>query len=87
MIDPFEGHAPGLSSPVENGLEITPSDEATLPYVTRALYSGTGGDITLRLAGGAVLSLVGTTPGAVYPLRVDKVLLSGTTATGLVGLW
>ena len=87
MIDPFKGHSPGLSSPVENGIEVTPSDEATLPFVTRALYSGTGGDITVRLSAGAVVNLLATTPGSVYPLRVDKVLLSGTTASGIVGLW
>ncbi len=87
MIDPFKSHRSGLSSPADSGAEITPSDQATLPVVTRALYSGTGGDITVRLASGDTLKLSETMPGSIYPLRVDKVLSSGTTATGIVGLW
>ena len=87
MIDPFKGHRPGLSSPVESGVVVVPSDAETLPAVTRALYSGTGGDITVRLASGDTITLVETTPGSIYPLRVDRVLASGTTASGIVGLW
>ncbi len=87
MVDPFKGHRPGLSSPVASGVEVTPSDTAPLPAVTRALYSGTGGDIVVRLASGDTIKLVETTPGSIYPLRVDRVMASGTTASGIVGLW
>jgi hypothetical protein len=87
MVDPFKGHRPGLSSPADNGAEVTPSDAGELPAVTRALYSGSGGDIAVRLASGTLVRLTETMPGSIYPLRVDKVLATGTTASGIVGFW
>lgn len=87
MTDIYKSYTPGLSSPAEDGLAIVPDDVTTLPQVTRALYVGTSGDVSVRLVSGTVVSLGGVQGGVVYPLRVDMVLASGTTATGLVGLW
>ena len=87
MTDIYKSYTPSLSSPILDRLEITPDDGVELPQLTRALYVGTPGDVTVRLASGAVISLGGVQGGVVYPLRVDKVLASGTTAAGLVGLW
>ncbi len=87
MVDHFKSHTPGLSSPILDGLALLPSDSATLPHLTRALYVGADGDLTVRLQSGVVLSFGAVQAGVIYPLRVDMVLASGTTATGLVGLW
>lgn len=87
MTDTFKTFARSLTSPPENGAEIAPSDLETLPQVTRALYVGGGGDVALRLMGGAEVTFRGLQAGVLIPIRVDMVKAAGTTATGLIGLW
>ncbi len=86
MEDPFKNQAPSLTSPASQGEAITPSDTATLGQPTRALYVGTGGDVTVEMLGGQQLTFSGLQGGQFYPLRVVKVLATGTTASGLVGV-
>lgn len=86
MPDRFADHAPGLESPAGHGFAITPSDTIDLPEITRALYVGGAGAISLVLASGASLTLSGAASGSILPLRVRQVRASATTATGLIGL-
>lgn len=76
----------GLSAPALGAAAITPSDAGSLPDPVRAIYVGAGGNLRVRMLSGEVVTLAGVQGGAVYPLRVDQVLATGTTATGLVGL-
>lgn len=87
MTDTFSGHAAGLESPAANASTIAPSDFTDLPDATRAIYVGTGGALSVELVSGDVIDLSNVQTGMIYPLRVRKVRSSGTTATGLVGLW
>jgi hypothetical protein len=87
MTDTFKTFARSLTSPPENGAEIAPDDLAPLPHVTRALYVGGAGDVALRLMGGGEVVFRGLQAGSLIPLRADLVRRTGTTATGLVGLW
>ena len=87
MIDTFKTFARSLTSPPEYAQEIAPSDAAALPFVTRALYVGGAGDVALRLMGGAEVTLRNMQAGSLIPIRIDRVKASGTTATGLIGLW
>ena len=48
MIDLFKTHSRSLTSPPEFGAAILPDDAADLGHVTRALYVGGGGSLTLR---------------------------------------
>lgn len=67
---------------------ITPSDTVDLPYTTRALYVGTGGNISVYPANSTtsvVLANVGT--GTVLPVAVSRVLAAGTTASNIVALY
>lgn len=86
ISDPFESHHAGLNSPIEGGFDIVPDDATDLPAVTRALMVTTAGTVAVRLLNGQTLSLPGLTPGVLYPFRVLRVLVSGTTATGVKGL-
>lgn len=85
-MDPFKDHQTGLTSPAVSGEAITPSDATPLPAVTRCLYVGGAGDLRVELVSGDVVTLTGTVAGAIYPLRIARVLATGTTATGLVAL-
>ena len=87
MTDTFKTFARSLTSPPEHAVEIAPSDDASLPHVTRALYVGGGGDLALRLLGGAEVTLRGVQGGSLLPIRAAAVRRTGTTATDLVGLW
>lgn len=88
MIDMFRTHARSLTSPPEDAAEITPSDTIdSAVAVTRALYVGVAGDIVLLMYGGATVTLRSVPSGSFLPLRVRRVLASGTTADGIVGFW
>ena len=88
MIDPFKTFARSLTSPAEDAIAITPSDTpAPVGVITRALYVGGAGDIAVRMQGGATVTLANVPSGSFLPLRVQQVLGTGTTATGIVGFW
>jgi hypothetical protein len=86
MQDEFRRHEVGLTAPAERAEPIIPSDTTDLPRATRALYVGQSGDVVLRMTSGATVAFTGMQGGMIYPLRIARVLASGTTATGLVGL-
>jgi hypothetical protein len=87
MIDTFRKHGRSLTSPPEEAAAITPDDAAELGHATRAIWVGGGGDLRLRLLGGAVVTLAAVPAGSLLPLRARQVLADGTTATALVGFW
>ncbi|ARE42525.1 hypothetical protein RGUI_4208 (plasmid) [Rhodovulum sp. P5] len=86
MPDEFARFNVSLTSPLVNGFAVTPDDSVDLQEVTRALYVGTGGDVAVELAGGASLVLKDMQGGSLYPIRVNRVLATNTTAAELVGL-
>jgi len=61
-------------------------DVVDLPNVTLALVKASGGDVSVILRNGDAITLPGLTAGVVYQVRVSRVLVTGTTATGLKGL-
>ncbi len=86
-MDPYKDYSPSLVSPAAGGAGVAPSDDGDLAQVTRALYVGRGGDLSLRLASGSEVVLAGVVGGTLLPLRVERVLATGTTAEGIVALW
>lgn len=76
------------------GVAITPSDTAQLAAPTDALYTeGTGGNaactMVVRFTGAPTTSVTLSflTPGFPYPFSVIQVMNTGTTCTGIVGLY
>jgi hypothetical protein len=86
MKDKFSGFTHGLTAPLSDGFDIMPDDTEELSEVTRAIYVGQGGDVAIELAGGGSVVLKGLKPGIIYPLRLARVLATGTTASDLVGM-
>lgn len=79
---------PGDIAPANNLAAITPDDETDLEFWTRAIYVGTGGDITLiGSADDDEVTLVAVPSGAVLPISAKRVLDTGTTAEDLVALY
>ena len=77
---------PNNSLPSALASNVTPHDTNTLAYLTRALYIGGAGDVTVVMNGAPVL-FVGVTAGTVLPIRTDVVMAAGTTATNIVALY
>lgn len=84
--DRYDKHASSLMAPADDGFAITPNDGADLARVPRSIYVGGAGNIALVTAKGTSLTFQGLSAGQVLPLRVNRVLSTGTTATNLIGL-
>lgn len=89
MSDHFKDHTAGLSSPAHSGSHISPNDSDKLSVYSRALFVGGAGSLAVELVGqpGSVITMSQVQPGVIYPLRVSKVLATGTTATNIISLW
>ena len=85
MTDTFADHTTDISAPPSNAIQVTPSDTAELPYVTRAIYVGTQGDVRLQTQNGQDViykDLIGT-----KVVRATRIYATGTTASALVVEW
>ena len=88
MSDPFATTSPGLSGPASHAFAVMPDDGSDLAVVTRGLYIGAGGDVSLVLKGDvAPVTFPGVPGGTVLPLRAVRVRATGTTAADIVGLY
>jgi len=86
-MDIFGRFARGLSEPARSAFSVTPNDSVDVSYVTRGLYVGATGDIKVTMADGDTVTLNSIAAGIVHPLRVSRVWSTGTTATGIVGIY
>ena len=86
MLDRFAEHALGLTAPAVRADTVTPDDVADLPAASRAIYIGGTGDVRAETLDGDVVTFVAMQAGAIYPLRLRRVLATGTTATDLLAL-
>lgn len=67
---------------------VTPHDSNDLAAVTRGLYVGGAGTVRVMLERDSVsVDFVGVLAGSVLPLRVGRVLNTGTTASSIVALY
>ncbi len=84
MDDRYEHEVTRLHDPAADMFTITPDTD--LPQVPRALYVGSGGDLTVETLAGNVVTIQGALGGMTYPIRIRRVISSGTTAGGILGL-
>jgi hypothetical protein len=52
-----------------------------------ALYSGSGGNITVLTTNNQVVLFAGVPAGTILPVKVFRVNATGTTPTDIVALW
>lgn len=85
--DPFASAVDSPIAPAQRCFAIAPSDQSELPQVTKAIYIGTAGDITLRMVdASADVTFANVPAGMILDLRVRAIKATGTTAGNLVGL-
>lgn len=86
-IDLTPAHSPGNTDPARTAFAIVPSDSQEIAILPRALYVGTGGDLTLQLVDATQdVTLRNVAAGQIIDVRARYVRATGTTAGNLVGL-
>jgi hypothetical protein len=86
-IDTQAGQQEQLNSPADNATEVTPNDTTPLAYVSRGLYIGVTGNLSVTMQGGGNVTFVGLPAGTVLPVRVTHVRSSSTTASSIINLY
>ena len=86
-IDMYKNMMGGLESPAREAVAVTPDDANDLGHTTRSLYIGTSGDVAVHMVGETAPVIFKAVQSGVLPIRVDRVLVTGTTAGDLVALW
>ena len=85
--DKFQASSDSLIAPASQCFTITPNDSLSLEQITKAVYVGNGGDVTLRACDSAQDVTFSNVPtGAILDVRVAAVRSTGTTASAIVGL-
>lgn len=70
-----------------SAFSIVPNDETDLAVATIALYVGFSGDVNIICSGDTSAVAFFNVPGGSFlPVKTKRVLASGTTASGIVGL-
>lgn len=86
MADLYQNTSGGADSLCEIYQPITPSDTVDLPYVSRAIYAGGYGDITVVTKTGETVTFKDFPQGMFLPVRAVRVKATGTTSTYLVNM-
>jgi hypothetical protein len=79
-----------ITGPAVGGFAITPSNTVDLPFATRAIMVGQTGDIAVIFANDATntpVILYNRQGGTTEPVMIKRVMVTGTTATQLTGIY
>lgn len=77
-----------MDHPAYNAEVVTAHDTTELAKVSRALYVGVGGDVSVQFAGvGTAIVFKNVPTGAILPIRIKRVNSTSTTATNMVSLY
>lgn len=87
----YNGVPDGATAPPRNGGAITPDDDNDLALTTRAINVEVTGNVRVTTLGtqedpGDTITLH-IAAGMAFPIRAVRVHATGTTATGIVGLY
>lgn len=87
-VERFLKAPPLHTSAPENAFPIVPSDVDDIDAITRAVYVGSGGNMVVRMSGsGGNVTFRNIPSGALLPIRISRVLATGTTAADIIGLY
>ena len=84
------------TKPAEFAIAVTLSDSTNIDFQskgdsTRAIWVGSGGDISVEMSGDglpdATVVFVSVLSGSLMPIGITRVNSTGTTASSIVALW
>lgn len=88
MADKYIKHRDELFSSSRSSVAITPNDAIALTNIPKAIYIGVSGNIVVTLVDDtAPVTFLNVIGGTILPVRPIMVFSTGTTATGLLGLY
>lgn len=74
-------------SPLTKAVLVTPSDSTDLAFVTRAIYVGNGGAVTVNMAdSGTAITFANVPTGTTLPIRVSRIRSTLTVASDIIAL-
>ncbi|WP_298259254.1 hypothetical protein [uncultured Litoreibacter sp.] len=86
-MDNFSAFPTTPISPARSASTVVPSDGSDLPHISRALYVGQTGALSVEMADGDIVTFEGVPAGSMLPIRATKVRDSDTTAAAIISLW
>jgi hypothetical protein len=86
-MDSFSAFPTTPISPARSASTVVPNDTGDLPHISRALYVGQSGALSVEMADGDVVTFEGVPAGSMLPIRATKVRDTGTTAASILSLW
>lgn len=86
-MDQFKDFPATLTSPATNAVAITPSDTIPLANISRAVYVGQTGDVSVEMQSGQIVTFQNVQGGSILALRTMKIRAAGTTALGIIAVW
>lgn len=75
------------TAPGEHAFAVTPHNTNQLTHSTRGIYVGATGNLKVTTVGGEEITFTGVAAGVVHPIAAIIIWSTGTTATGIVGLY
>lgn len=88
-VDQYRSASRNIRNSAEKSFSVSPHDDNDLAVVTRGLWIGGAGDVSLILLGDTDPQLFeGVQAGSLLPFRVKRVRATGTTVTaGIIGVY
>lgn len=83
-INTYQDQNVTLDSPYVSCEAVTPSDEDELAVVSRAIFTGDGGTMSVIMLDGTQADFVNLAAGLTIPIRVRQVKATGTDATNIL---
>jgi hypothetical protein len=71
--------------PARNAAAVTA--DVDLTNVSRAIIVGGSGNVSVNMSGSGSAIVIAMNAGTIYPIAINRVNASGTTATGIVAIW
>ena len=91
MADIYSHNTTLNPDPAVDGFAITPNDTIVFAQTTRSIYVGGGGNVSIKFGNKAqtnsVITFTGVPAAFFLPVRAQSVMNTGTTATGIIGLF
>jgi hypothetical protein len=83
-VDRYAGTGSDLLGPANDGAAVTPNDSTDLPTVSKRLWIGGAGNVTLNTVAGTTLVYTNVAAGTYLRVRAARVFSTGTTASNIV---
>lgn len=84
-MDNYQNLQDSVSSPSRSVIAVIPADGQNLPVVPKALFIGTGGDISIRCVDDqAPVIFRNVISGTILPVRPVEILSTNTTVADVV---